>query len=425
MGKRGVKLESIDTPARFRSLKQVRSLEQALFEGTYSLDFADNASSHWAIVRKHVRSDLQELTYNPFILLDKIPIGIVLISQKTLETIYVNRICLDILDCTSLEEKLTLSWSKYLPPDSYQQFLKLITQPRVKQYYPSYYHLQIKRKDGNIRDVRISLSDLLKHEREYSLLFIEDITEQGKNEKDLQEDNEKRNLENLLEAFSYRIIEVQEDERRKISYELHDEIGQILTAVQLMLMRAPKISPKHKGPEHSESENLIKEAIAQVQRFSQDLNPTTLKTQGLLPALIEYFERYKIWSGVTVKFTHTGLEGRGFPDAINNTVYRIVQESLTNVARHACVKSVNVAIQVTRETLCVRIMDKGKGFNPKTLDIQKSGGLFGIHERLLLLRGKLEIDSAPGKGTCLTGEIPLSTNADKKGSKNDIDCTGR
>ncbi len=412
MARRGVKLKPINN----NTLARFKSLEQAIFPRIYRFDFIDDTSNRRVAVRKHVRSELQELIHNFSIFLDKIPLGIVLVSKKTLEIIRANRIFFDIFDGASTEQTLVLSWSKFFLPESYQQFLKLVKQPRVKHYFPSSYNLQIKRKDGNIRDVKISFSDLLKYDREYSLLFFEDITGHIKREKTIQEDSEKRNLQSLLESFSYRIIEVQENERRKISYELHDEIGQNLTAIQLMLNRALKISLDTETPEHDESENLIKDAIAQIQRFSRDLNPTTLKTQGLLPALIEYFERYKTWSGVSVKFVHTGLEGREFPDAINNTVYRVIQESSTNVARHASVKNVHVMIQVAGGMLRVRITDKGKGFNLKTLGVQKSGGLFGIYERLLLLGGKLKIDSAPGKGTCLTAEIPLSTIGDKKGS---------
>ena len=408
MGKRGGKLESSNSTAQFKSL------EQALSRRTDSLDLLDDVPSHKAITQRHVKNKLRELTDNLFYLLDNIPIGIALVSKKTLDIIFANRTFLDIFSFISMEEALTLSWKDDLPPDSYKHFLELTMQQRDRQYHPGYSYLQIKRKDGETRNVKTYLSDLPKDDRECSLLFFQDVTERVILEKAYQDDNEKRNLESLLEAFSYRIIEVQEDERRRISYELHDEVGQILTAIQLMLARSSKQSRPHTNPEHSETETLIKDAIERVRRLSLDLNPRTLEIQGLIPTLIEYFRRYKIWSGLTVNFKHTGLEKRGFPAAINNTVYRIIQESITNVARHADVNSVNVTIQVNRKTLSVRVADEGKGFNVKTLVIGRSGGLSGINERLLLLRGNLHIESAPGKGTRLTAEIPLFTNKDKK-----------
>lgn len=408
MGKMGGKLEYSNSTAHFRSL------EQALSKRTDSLDSLDDVPSHKAITKRRVKNKLRELTDNLFYLLDNIPIGIALVSEKTLDIIYANRTFLDIFSFSSLEEALTLSWKDDLPPDSYKHFLELTMKQRDREYYPGYSYLQIKHRDGETRNVKTYLSNLLKDDRECSLLFFEDVTDRVILEKAYEDDNEKRNLEGLLEAFSYRIIEVQEDERRRISYELHDEVGQILTAIQLMLARAPKQSLPHTNPEHSESETLIKDAIALVRRLSLDLNPRTLQSQGLIPTLIEYFRRYKIWSGLTVNFKHTGLEKREFPDAINNTVYRIIQESITNVAHYAGVNSVDVTIQVNRETLRVRVADKGKGFNVKTLVIGRSGGLSGIYERVLLLRGELDIESSPGKGTRLTAEIPLSANKDKK-----------
>ena len=407
MGKSGTKFQTINEPSRFKTL------EQALTRHTDSLVSADNVPGHGDITLRHAKKELGELTDNLFYLLDKIPIGIALISKKTLDIIYANRTCLDIFCCGNIEEALALSWEDNLPPDSYNLFLKSMMQPMVNG---EYFYLKIKHKDGETRNVKACLSDMFKDDRECSLLFFEDISERVILEKTHQEDNEKRNLERLLEAFSYRIIEVQEDERRRISYELHDEIGQTLTALQLMLERALKASPKHITPEHFKSETLIKDLIARVRRLSLDLKPLKLEIQGLTPALTEYFKRYKIWSGLSVKFEHSGLEKMKLPTVINNTVYRIIQESLTNVARYAGVNSVYVAIQANREIVRLRVVDKGKGFNPKTLVIGRSGGLSGIYERVLLLRGKLEIDSEPGEGTRLTAEIPLSINKDEKRS---------
>lgn len=410
MGKRGIILEPISAPAQFKSL------EQALSKSTVSLDLADDVSSPGSTTSRHKKNKLRGLTDNLFYLLDNIPIGIALISKKTLDIIYANRTCLDILRCTSMEEAQTLSWNEYLPPDSYKQFLELMTKPKVSRYYPGYSYLQLKIKGGGTRSIKVYLSDVLKGDRECSLLFFEDITEIVRIEKAHQEDDEKRNLGRLLESFSYRIIEVQEDERRRISYELHDEIGQALTAIQLMLARALKASPEHITPEHGKSETLIKDLIVQVRRLSLDLNPLKLEIRGLIPSLTEYFKRYKIWSGLSVKFEHSGLEKRKFTNVINNTVYRIIQESLTNVARYAGVNSANVTVRVNRQTLRVRIADKGKGFNPKTLVVGRSGGISGMYERVLLLGGKLDIDSTPGKGTRLTAVIPLTTVTDEKRS---------
>jgi len=408
MGKSGTNFQPINEPSRFKTPDGVLSRR------TDSLFSKENVIFHGNVTLRHATKVLGELTDNLFYLLDKIPVGIALIANKTLGIIYANRTWLDIFCYGNIEETLALSWRDILPSDSYKLLLKLTMQPRDK---PECFYLEIKSKDGETRNVKVCLSDMSKDDKECSLLFFEDVTESVRIEKAHQEDNEKRNLEGLMEAFSYRIIEVQEDERRRISYELHDDIGQILTAIQLMLSRASRMSTKHETPEHSESETLIRDAITRVRRLSQDLKPLKVEIQGLIPTLTEYFKRYKIWSGLSVIFEHTGLEKTKFPTVINNTVYRIIQESLTNVARYAGVKSTNVTIRVNRQTLRVLITDKGKGFDPKTLVIGRSGGISGMNERLLLLRGKLDIDSTPGKGTRLTAEIPLPPDTENMDEK--------
>jgi PAS domain S-box-containing protein len=405
MGKSGTKLHPIREQGRFKTFKK------ALAKRADSSASATNVSRHGDSILRHAKEGLGKLTDNLFYLLDKIPIGIALISQKNLSIIYANSTCLDIFCCDSIDEALALSWDDILSPDSHKLLLKSMMRPLLR---PEYFYLEIKRKDGKTRDVKVCLSDMFKDDEECSLLFFEDITEPGVSKRAHQENANNSNLESLLEAFSYRIIEVQEDERRRISYELHDELGQILTAIQLMLSRAKSTSAKHNNPEHNESETLIKDAIERVRNLSLDLNPRMIETQGLIPTLAEYFKRYNLWSKLIVNFKHAGFEEQEIPAVINNTVYRTIQESLTNVARYAGVNSVNVAIQANPSTVRIRVVDKGKGFNPKTIVIGRSGGLSGIYERVLLLKGKLEIDSAPGKGTSLTAEIPLSTNMNGK-----------
>jgi len=398
MAKSGVKYQPVNEASRFKTL------ERALSRRTDNLVPEENVLIHGDVTLKHTTKVLEELTGNLFYLLDKIPLGIALIAQKTLGIIYANRTWLDIFRCSNIEETLALSWKDILTPDSHKLLLKSMMRSIDK---PEYFYLELKSKNGETRNVKVCLSDMFKEDKECSLLFFEDITERELLKKAHQENIENRSLESLLEAFSYRIIEVQEDERRRISYELHDELGQILTGILLMLSKTSRTNPEHSNPEHNGPESLVKDAIARVRKISLDLNPRTLKIRGLLPTLIEYFKRYKKWSGLSVNFKHTGLEEAEIPAVINHTVYRIIQESLTNVARHTSVNSVNVTIQVKHNMVCIRVVDKGKGFNPNKLVIERSGGLSGIYERVLLLKGKLEIDSAPGKGTSLTAEIPL------------------
>jgi signal transduction histidine kinase len=127
---------------------------------------------------------------------------------------------------------------------------------------------------------------------------------------------------------------------------------------------------------------------------------------GLLAALLALFERYTDQTGVRVHFKHEGVEGRFEPD-VETTVYRIVQEALTNVARHAGVDIATVRVWSVAGIMGIQIEDTGRGFDPEAvLAAPRSSGLAGMEERVILLGGQLAIESRPGEGARLTAELP-------------------
>ena len=128
---------------------------------------------------------------------------------------------------------------------------------------------------------------------------------------------------------------------------------------------------------------------------------------GLLPALLWLFERYTSQTGVKVAFEHDGLSGR-FPSETETAAFRIVQEALTNVARHAGAQTVVVRVWADGKTLGVQIDDGGKGFDPKSTANGKTGGLSGMRERAAALGGQLTLESRPGEGARVMAELPLS-----------------
>jgi signal transduction histidine kinase len=129
---------------------------------------------------------------------------------------------------------------------------------------------------------------------------------------------------------------------------------------------------------------------------------------GLLPALLWYFERYTAQTNVRVNLTHRGLQRRFQPE-VETAAFRIIQEALTNVARHAQVEEVGVRLSLTPRKLSLYVKDKGRGFDPEpVLAGGGSSGVAGMTERAALLGGHLEVESAPGAGTTLAAEIPLN-----------------
>jgi PAS domain S-box-containing protein len=210
-----------------------------------------------------------------------------------------------------------------------------------------------------------------------------------------------------LQALSHRLVELQEVERQHIARELHDEVGQLLTGLKLSLELSAQLPADKIADRQAEALNLVNELTARVREMSLALRPTMLDDLGLLPALLWHFERYTALTNVRVTFEHTGL-GRRFPPAVETAAYRIVQEALTNAARHAGVSEVMVRLWVGEDTLGMQIEDQGTGFDPSAvLGDAASIGLTGMRERAILLGGRLMVESVPGAGTSLTAELPL------------------
>jgi PAS domain S-box-containing protein len=212
-----------------------------------------------------------------------------------------------------------------------------------------------------------------------------------------------------LQALSRQLLEVQEAERRHIARELHDEVGQALTGLKLLLDMSTRLPPDEATASLGEAQAMVNELMTLVRDLSLDLRPAMLDDLGLLPTLLWHFERYTAQTHVGVTFTHTGLEGRRFTPEVETAAYRIVQEALTNVARHASVDQVAVRFWADQDTLGVQIEDRGTGFDPEAaLAARATTGLAGMHERAVLLGGQLTVESAPGAGACVTAELPLA-----------------
>jgi PAS domain S-box-containing protein len=221
-------------------------------------------------------------------------------------------------------------------------------------------------------------------------------------------DNLKR-AEDELRHLSRRLVDVQENERRLIARELHDEIGQSLTALKIMVGQAIRLPDNKTKESLIEAESLVSELLKQVRQLSLDLRPSMLDDLGLLPTLLWHFERFSGQTGIKINFQHKGL-GKNLSGEINTTVYRIIQEALTNIVRHAGVTEASVNINNINDILSIQVEDQGKGFNPEELDAKSSTGLSGMRERVLLLEGKLTLETSPGLGTRILVELPVGEN---------------
>ena len=208
-----------------------------------------------------------------------------------------------------------------------------------------------------------------------------------------------------LRDLSRRLVNLQEQERRAIARELHDEIGQILTGLKLML----EAKSWRFGVDLAESTEIVGQLLERVSNLSLDLRPPMLDDCGLVTTLLWHFERYRSQTGVEVRFQHRGLDTRWSPET-EICAFRIIQEALTNVARHAGVSEATVDLSVEEGSLLVRVEDRGRGFDPHTL-ATSSIGLEGMQERARLVGGALTVDTRPGGGTRLLARISQAASS--------------
>ena len=213
-----------------------------------------------------------------------------------------------------------------------------------------------------------------------------------------------------LQRLSSQLLTAQEEERRSIARELHDEVGQVLTAIKVELAVAQR-SVEAAGVNVdalNDARKITEGALHTVRDLSRLLHPSMLDDLGL-PATIEwYLKGFGRRHGVRIELLQDGVQGRLAPET-EAGIYRIVQEALTNVAKHAQATTCRVFLQRLPNTVLVTIEDDGIGFRPEEVSVPGASrgiGLVGIRERVTQLRGQLRLESAPGKGTRLTVEIP-------------------
>ena len=210
-----------------------------------------------------------------------------------------------------------------------------------------------------------------------------------------------------LRALAARLLTVQENERKHLARELHDEIGQVLTGLRLLLNLNEDSPGDALKSRFEQARIIVEDLLDRVQGLSFDLRPADLDHLGLVPALLALFERYTAQTGILVNFKRRGIEGR-FAPRVETGAYRIVQEALTNVARHARATVVTVRFQADPEMLSLQIEDRGRGFNSDLpLKGYGSSGLIGMQERATLLGGHLKVESVRGAGSTITAELPL------------------
>ena len=222
-----------------------------------------------------------------------------------------------------------------------------------------------------------------------------------------------RRMQEQLRHLSHQILQAQEEERKRISRELHDVIAQTLTSINLRLSALKKdavLNPRGVERSIDRTQRLVQDSVSIVHRFARELRPTVLDDLGLVPALHSFLKSFKAETGI-----HVSLSAFAAVEKVSGekrtVLYRVAQEALNNVARHARASQVEVSVQKLGGAICMKIKDDGKGFPAErvmNLQKQKRLGLLGMRERVEMVSGNLTVTSAPGKGTTVLARIPLA-----------------
>ena len=206
-----------------------------------------------------------------------------------------------------------------------------------------------------------------------------------------------------LRLLSQQILEAQENERRYVAVELHDEVGQLITGLKLILER----KDEDIAAQLSEARAVTNELMQQVREISLSLRPAVLDDFGLHAALDDLCRRFSNRTKIDILHNLNSLDEHRFNKTLETTVFRVVQEALTNIARHAEVTEANVTLIQSPGLLRISISDAGKGFDIETKDINASTGLSGMRERVQLAGGRFSLKSVPNEGTLVLAEFDL------------------
>jgi PAS domain S-box-containing protein len=218
-----------------------------------------------------------------------------------------------------------------------------------------------------------------------------------------------------LQALARKLVDIQENERHHIARELHDEAGQAISSLKLSLGRMERDPdcPESIRQRLVDSKGVADGVLEELHRLAMDLRPAALDHLGLIPALEQY--AHKLSSGrLSIQFRAMGFEDERLSPRLETSLYRVVQEALTNTIRYAEASNIGILLERKAGMIRVFVEDNGIGFNPEDVQTDEHVGLVGMRERAEMLGGTLTIESTPGRGTSIILEVPdVDTDSDR------------
>ena len=322
------------------------------------------------------------------------------------------------------KELVGLALEELVPPahrDAHRAgFAKYFAEPRVMHLGGDGFHIVGLAKNGREFPIELDLSPIDTEVGLMAIAAIRDLTERRRMER--ERDTLLRELgsgRERLRVLSMRLLDAQEQERRSIARELHDEIGQALTAVRIDLQTLHESVDDAARPVVESALAVTRHLVTQARDMSLDLRPSLLDDLGLMAALRWYLERHQQRLGGSATLVGDLADLR-LPPQLETACFRVAQEALTNVARHAGARSVRVELRHTDGEIELSVRDDGAGFDVEEARHRAVGGqsmgLLGMEERVMLAGGRLEVESRVGCGTEVRVRLPLGpTNGPSNG----------
>ncbi|MDH3460412.1 MAG: PAS domain-containing sensor histidine kinase [Burkholderiaceae bacterium] len=317
------------------------------------------------------------------------------------QIVYANHACAALFGATESKVLVTRSIYSLLSPQSHRTVREKVAQALVTEASVHVINECIVRSDGAVREVEIAVAALPDHGQTAVQMVITDVTQR------VQERQELERSRRELRRLSASLVDTREEERRRISRELHDELGQRLTALKMEL--ASLTSQRQPGALEARMASMIDmvdDTVVAVRRIATELRPLMLDDLGL-NAAIEWLARDSARRmGVEITL-HLADDAPPVSDEVAIALFRMVQEALTNIARHAQASAAHIETQRRASEVVLTVQDNGVGFTGQAILREDSHGLVGMRERAFMLGGAMEIGNLPGGGTRITVRLPV------------------
>jgi PAS domain S-box-containing protein len=346
-----------------------------------------------------------QLEENFHLSISESPLGIRIVSVEG-DTIYVNKTFLDIYELKSLEDFKSISVINRYSPESYRQHLER-KEKRKNGNETSDYEISITRTNGEFRFIKVWRTEILWNKIKHYQLINLDITEQKKAEEAL------KNSQIELRDFASHIQNIREEEKIAIAREIHDDLGQILVALKIDIGLFKQKISKGKGCINSEEilskfddlSMLVDKTIKTTRRIMTGLRPEIIDILGFIEAAKSYILEFEERNHLPCQFNST-IGKLNITSQQSVALFRILQEALTNIVKHAKATEVKISVSIQSGKLIMDINDNGIGFDENQKGRQDSYGMIGMKERVILLEGELIITSKTGIGTSVKIMMP-------------------